>query len=558
MNRLRKEKKPATVLVSAMVRRSWCVFFLLCVSLPIGVAYDAGNGIGLHIPAEREFGEFRPAAKNTENFARKTPAFQERTLPPPPPSGTIRQVSTFEEPAFDPFPAAGQVYVPPTSVPPSNISGILGNPYDPWGTAVPAAPNYPPGQLGLLADSGGGFQGMYPMEMEQSYFHQLAMQQLAQQPFTQQPFAQQQFAQQPFAQFAPQPHQGFMMYGMNPYMEPYAAMYAQYDHYGQIDPYNMMGNTMMGNTMMGNMAGQHTQEQQFYQMLMLQEMARMEMALQQREAREIGDDRDDGDELRQQADANWTLNNLVPVQVSSPLGETLLACAQTISPFNSPSGPDKGVGRPLVGKSWLDHPYYFGGFVGVMCGSELVSRMIDQKSGGTGGLMVGYNFNDYWGLEGRVHFAAIDIRDTDYARQLFEEAWQTRYPDEPMPPLTTRTNKLTILDAAIHYYPLGNAKWRPYFKYGLGIGRQSYVNTFGVENTSNIITMPMGLGMRYWWNERIAIQMDLHDNIIFASGNTKTQHNFAFTMGLTYAFGNSRRTAPVHYWPATPSMGSKW
>jgi hypothetical protein len=193
-----------------------------------------------------------------------------------------------------------------------------------------------------------------------------------------------------------------------------------------------------------------------------------------------------------------------------------------------------------------------------MSGSELVSKMIDQKNGGTGGLIFGYNFNDYWGLESRLHFASLDIRDTDYAQQLFAANYQAQFPGQAVPPLMTRTNELTFLDASVHYYPLGNAKWRPYFKYGLGIGRQKFVNTFGYDQSADIVTMPLGMGMRYWWNERLAIQADLIDNVVFSSGVSKTQHNVAFTIGLTYAFGSGTRRHPVHYWPATPSMGSQW
>jgi len=184
--------------------------------------------------------------------------------------------------------------------------------------------------------------------------------------------------------------------------------------------------------------------------------------------------------------------------------------------------------------------------------------MIKQKHGGSGGLVVGYNFNEYWGLESRLHFASIDIYDTDYARQLFEDNFQAQFPGMAVPPLTTRTNELTVLDAAVHYYPLGNAKWRPFFKYGLGVGRQKYVNTFGFEQSSDIIAKPLGLGVRYWWNERLALQADLVNNVIFSSSIAKTQNNFALTVGLTYSFGSGKKKHPVHYWPATPSMGSKW
>jgi hypothetical protein len=179
--------------------------------------------------------------------------------------------------------------------------------------------------------------------------------------------------------------------------------------------------------------------------------------------------------------------------------------------------------------------------------------MIKQKEGGTGGLLFGYNFNDYWGFESRLHFASIDIQDTAYAREII----QNLNPDLKILS-TTRTNELTILDVSANFYPLGNAKWRPYFKYGLGFGQQKFVDSFGYTHSKGIGAMPLGMGMRYWWNERLAIQADLTDNVIFASGIAKTQHDVALTVGLTYAFGSGKTVHPVHYWPATPSMGSKW
>jgi hypothetical protein len=338
----------------------------------------------------------------------------------------------------------------------------------------------------------------------------------------------------------------------NPSMHAYAMnmgnMYPQYAY--AADPYGMSGTPMDYQT-----GYQETPDYSaFYQALMFQEMARQQAG----ESQGKTNNGKDADDTKKQADAVWAINNLMPVRVTSPLGETLLVCAKTVSPFSTPTGPDKGVGMPLVNKSWLDHPWYFGGFVGSMSGSELVSGMIEQKTGGHGGLIYGYNFNEYWGLESRLHFASIDIKDTDNAKEIFTNAWTLSNLDLPVPTLTTRSNELTVLDAAVHYYPLGNAKWRPYVKYGLGFGRQKYVNTFGYEQSSDVITMPLGVGVRYWWNERIAIQADLIDDVIFSSNISKTQNNVAFTVGLTFSFGSGKKKHPVHYWPATPSMGSKW
>jgi hypothetical protein len=206
----------------------------------------------------------------------------------------------------------------------------------------------------------------------------------------------------------------------------------------------------------------------------------------------------------------------------------------------------------------LDHPYYFGGFCGWISGSQLVSELIDQKHGGTGGLILGYNLNEYWGLEGRLNFASIDIRETAAGAAAFNNWYAAANPGLPVPVLTTRTNQISAVDVAVHYYPLGNAKWRPFFKYGLGFGRESFIDTFQQKRRENTVTMPLGMGLRYWWNENMAIQADLIDNVIFSSGIAKTQNNFAFCVGLTYAFGSSKKKRPTAYWPYTPSMGSKW
>lgn len=237
------------------------------------------------------------------------------------------------------------------------------------------------------------------------------------------------------------------------------------------------------------------------------------------------------------------MNDLVPLKVSSPLGNTLISCAKTLSPFATPAGPHKGVGQPMDTRSWLDHPYYFGGFVGSISGSTLVSGLLEQKSGGHGGFMLGYNLNDYWGLESRLHFSSIDLKGTATASAQG---------------LFSHSNQISVLDAAVHYYPLGNAKWRPFFKYGLGFARESFTDTYGNKVRINTAAMPLGVGLRYWWNEKLAIQMDLVDNMIFSAKGTKTQNNFAFTVGITYAFGTSKNKRPTVYWPYTPSRGSKW
>ncbi|MDR0337426.1 MAG: outer membrane beta-barrel protein [Planctomycetaceae bacterium] len=327
-------------------------------------------------------------------------------------------------------------------------------------------------------------------------------------------------------------------------------------YYGQSNggmsyPTDMMGQQMNGNEIAG-------QQNSLYQALLLQEMMLRQREQEREDKNETETNQDKKSDTEKTPEQQWTMKQLMPIHVSSPLGETIFSGVKMLSPFCTPTGPHRGVGQPLLNRSWLDHPYYFGGFCGWISGSQLVSGLIDQKNGGSGGLIFGYNLNEYWGLESRLHFASIDIMETAAGRLAFQNWYAAVNPDDPVPTLTTRNNRLSTLDIAVHYYPLGNAKWRPFFKYGLGFSRESFVDTFGAKRNENTVTMPFGVGLRYWWNENLAIQADLLDNVIFSSGITKTQNNIAFCVGLTYSFGNSKKKRPTAYWPYTPSLGSKW
>jgi len=225
------------------------------------------------------------------------------------------------------------------------------------------------------------------------------------------------------------------------------------------------------------------------------------------------------------------------------------------NPFKSPKGPNRGVGGPLMMRSWRDRPFYLGAFGGIMSGGELVSGLIEQGNGGTGGIVFGWYADNYWGLESRLHFAGLPGKNTGQGQDAYEQWYQANGGATFVPPTSSRNNAIAMLDVSVHYYPLGNAKWRPYLKLGLGTANQQFRDMYGEKRNYNSFMIPWGIGLKYWWNERIALQMELADNVLFAVEEAKTQNNVALTVGLNFPLGKIKRKDPVIYWPMIPSSG---
>ncbi len=558
--------KPSSVPARRVRRIS--VFALAWLLFSVGMVVAAfGDGPILGNPAEKFFDE--PSAKSSNDSSRKPRFADSEILPTASQLSKIRQTSGEAPSVWDnPAPGtAGEATLADWGVGPSLVAPAIGDSTTPNRTAPAFTPpnGAAMGTNGMpAAPQGFGF-GVGPTWGQTPTANPAATAPTA----VANPYAQ--IQQNPYVN----PYYGFGYYDPNNgnlYANPYAGgmnygAYAPNGGFngfgGGYDPYNPTGNygNAMGNyggfynpmLMMGQQTPNYLFPQGFNGPMPNREAAENAAAGEKKSKKDK-----ETEEEEKKPGSEWTMQRLMPLHVTSPLGETLLKGAKTLSPFSTPTGPDKGCGQPLLMRSWQDHPYYFGGFVGYIYGSQLVDNMIDQNSGANGGLKLGYYFNDYWGVESRLHFASIDIQETDYGREVYDSWYAAAYPDGPYRPLTTRSNHLTTFDVSVQYYPLGNAKWRPFFTYGLGVTRESFIDTYGVNNRVDAISMPIGVGLRYWWNEHLAIQADLIDNIVFSTGQAKTQGNFAFTVGVAYSFGTSKKCRPTAYWPYTPSMGSKW
>jgi hypothetical protein len=65
-----------------------------------------------------------------------------------------------------------------------------------------------------------------------------------------------------------------------------------------------------------------------------------------------------------------------------------------------------------------------------------------------------------------------------------------------------------------------------------------------------LLQMPIGLGLKYRHTSRLAMRVDLIDNIGFSAGQLDTMHNWSLTAGIEARFGGGRKR---NYWPWNPS-----
>jgi hypothetical protein len=193
---------------------------------------------------------------------------------------------------------------------------------------------------------------------------------------------------------------------------------------------------------------------------------------------------------------------------------------------------DRHVGRglPLVGTSWLNRPYSASIFYGGLVGDELIEDRVELRTGDFGGFRIGWDFDHFWGTELRLAWGDVDLRDTPSTE----------------PP---RAADVFMADLNLRRYLWGDAAWRPYWSVGLGVATFDFRDEFAIQHDESLVSMPIGMGIKYqfqpWWGLRAEVM----DNIAFAGGDLDAMHNVSLTLGAEVRFG----ARPRSYWPWNPS-----
>jgi hypothetical protein len=189
-----------------------------------------------------------------------------------------------------------------------------------------------------------------------------------------------------------------------------------------------------------------------------------------------------------------------------------------------------GKGEPLVGTSWLNRPLHVDWFYGQMWPSDLISGRVKQQSDGFGGYRFGRDVDHYWGWETRLGFAKFWATDNTNA-------------------LLTKGSSLLLWDGELLYYPWGDAKWRPFALWGLGVANWRFNDELDQNYKSFLVHMPLGIGAKYQCRKWLAMRLDLIDNISFAGSGVSAMHNVSLTFGVEVHFGGWRRS----YYPWNPA-----
>jgi hypothetical protein len=184
-------------------------------------------------------------------------------------------------------------------------------------------------------------------------------------------------------------------------------------------------------------------------------------------------------------------------------------------------GRHRGLGDPLADSSWRNRPLYVSLFAGGLMGDELQAGEVEQGGGLIFGGRFGGDFDHYWGLETRLAFSELHVN----------------YPGD----LSSGKNSNSYFDASLLYYPLGDARWRPYLTAGFGITGYRYTDDEHQIIRTSALALPWGVGLKYLLTRHTAIRFEVIDNFSLPAGSkADMMHNISFTGGVEIHFGGRR------------------
>ncbi len=223
-------------------------------------------------------------------------------------------------------------------------------------------------------------------------------------------------------------------------------------------------------------------------------------------------------------DQPWSLRSLYPANWFPPLVTTFGLR------HSSTDGRNVGLGGPLVGTSWLNRPIYGGGELGSIWIMRRVEDSVSRDTDVIGGFYFGWDWDFYWGSELRFDWATPELINSDA-------------------PDANRADSLFIWNYNLMYYPWGDSRFRPYWRWGIGGAHFDYPTDDGNRDDQTLLTLPIGLGLKFPIDRWMAARAEFTDLISVGAGGLPTMNNLTLTLGFELRYG----VRPQSYWPWNPS-----
>ncbi|HWB09205.1 MAG TPA: hypothetical protein VG826_08275 [Pirellulales bacterium] len=187
---------------------------------------------------------------------------------------------------------------------------------------------------------------------------------------------------------------------------------------------------------------------------------------------------------------------------------------------------DFGIGGPLTSGGWRAQPFSISGFAGATNGGPIIRNHVDELPSAYAGVNFGWDYDHFWGIEKRLGFGALNL----------VTPWHQR-----LDPGLSVTGEYRVM-----YYPLGDTRWRPFVTLGIGWSDFYFIDEFNHRHIDTLLLFPYGVGLKYLWNDRWALRIDLIDELTLSSNQTSTFHYVALTAGLEFRYGKRLINWPWH------------
>jgi hypothetical protein len=186
---------------------------------------------------------------------------------------------------------------------------------------------------------------------------------------------------------------------------------------------------------------------------------------------------------------------------------------------------------PLTSESWLNKPFGISYFLGGMWLDDPLHGQVGGNAGLTYGGRFSWDFSPSFGIETRIGGADVGLVDRIGGTELSPA-------------------NIFYADVDWLWYFTGDTRWRPYVLIGSGLFDIDFSDAQPVRQHATLLQLPIGLGLKYRHTSRLAMRVDLIDNIAFSAGQVDTMHNWSLTAGIEARFGGGRKR---NYWPWNPS-----